>query len=351
VTIVSLADRFRELADNMTQEIQDKNRPRLENTYRRANIAASIRADARALELLQSKLRALADAHDAGSVPPELLCLKAKAHISYVLRFEQAYRDCPKEIPREQYVAIRSTLLALGDRSAGQVTPQDRIRQMERDLIGSKIPGFFPTPANIVSAMLELADIQPGDTVLEPSAGKGNVADRVRERHPDATLECVERHASLRSILQVKGHTVTSYDFMEHTGEYDVIVMNPPFELFQDIKHVRRAWDLLRSGGRLVSVMSESPFFRQDKIAVEFRGWLEERGALVIPLPEGAFKESNTSVRTRLVVLDKDGAAPAEAPDEQPTAAPTLPEDRFQFALPGTGAPDKRIPWRQLKMF
>jgi hypothetical protein len=350
VNIVSLADRFRELADNMTKEIADKNRPRLENTYRRANIAASIRQDARALELLQSKLRALADAHDAGSVPPELLCLKAKAHISYVLRFEQPYRDCPKDIPPEQYATIRATLLALGDRSAGQVTAQDRIRQMERDLMGSKIPGFFPTPANIVSAMLELADIQPGDLVLEPSAGKGNIADLVRERHPDAKLECVERHGSLRSILQVKGHTVTSYDFMEHTGAYDVIVMNPPFELFQDIQHVRRAYDLLRDGGRLVSVMSESSFFRQDKIAVEFRAWLEERSALVIPLPEGAFKESNTNVRTRIVVLDKEDAAPEEAPEEKP-AGSALPEDRFQLALPGTDAPDKRIPWRQLKMF
>jgi 16S rRNA G1207 methylase RsmC len=61
------------------------------------------------------------------------------------------------------------------------------------------------------------------------------------------------------------------------TGAYDRIVMNPPFENGQDIAHVEHAYELLSPGGRLVTVMSEGPFFRQDKNAASFRNWLEER--------------------------------------------------------------------------
>jgi len=49
----------------------------------------------------------------------------------------------------------------------------------------------------------------------------------------------------LRKILEVKGFNVVGNDFLEHKKSYDRIVMNPPFENFQDIDHVRHAYDLL----------------------------------------------------------------------------------------------------------
>ena len=62
----------------------------------------------------------------------------------------------------------------------------DPIRKLEEQLIGKKNPGFFPTPKPIISRMLELADIQPGERVLEPSAGKGDILDMLRDHHSDA---------------------------------------------------------------------------------------------------------------------------------------------------------------------
>ncbi len=73
----------------------------------------------------------------------------------------------------------------------------------------------------------------------------------------------IEINPSLREILEMKGYNVVASDFLDYGGEYDVIVMNPPFEKLQDIDHVRHAFDLLTEGGRLVAVMSESPFFRR----------------------------------------------------------------------------------------
>jgi 16S rRNA G1207 methylase RsmC len=88
-----------------------------------------------------------------------------------------------------------------------------------------------------------------------------------------------------------------------HIGGFDSIFMNPPFENLQDVDHVRHAYALLAEGGELVAVMSESPFFRMDKKAVDFRAWLDEIGGYSEQLPAGSFQESGTGVQARLVHL------------------------------------------------
>lgn len=195
---------------------------------------------------------------------------------------------------------------------------EDPIEVLERELIGKKLPGFFPTPPRIISRMLELAGILPGQSVLEPSCGKGDIMDAIAREHPGASLLGIELSRSLHDILAAKGHEVLHGDFLEHEGTYDRILMNPPFEGGADIEHVRHAYELLSPGGRLVSVMSEGPFFRADSKAQGFRAWLEALGATTEELPEGSFtgKEAfrETSVATRLVVIEKGQVPGAEPP-------------------------------------
>lgn len=184
---------------------------------------------------------------------------------------------------------------------------QRTIKAKERQLANAKIEGFFPTPKAIVEKMLDEAAIKPGEKVLEPSAGKGNIADAIRENHPDNALDVVEWNTSLNELLTEKGHNVVGVDFLQHSGEYDKIIMNPPFEKGQDIDHIRHAYSLLNDGGRVVCIMSEGPFYRSDKKATEFREWLDSLGGVSEKLPEGSFKasERSTGVNTRLVVIDK----------------------------------------------
>src|SRR5690606_5224314 len=109
-----------------------------------------------------------------------------------------------------------------------------------------------------------------------PSAGKGNIADAIKEAEPQADLDVIEINSRLRDILEAKGHNIVGYDFLEYNeAKYDRIVMNPPFEKGQDIDHVKHAYDLLKPVVRIVSIMSEGPFLRRDKKAAEFRDWLE----------------------------------------------------------------------------
>jgi hypothetical protein len=81
--------------------------------------------------------------------------------------------------------------------------------------------------------------------------------------------------------------------------------MNPPFEKMQDVEHVRHAYALVRPGGWLVSVVSESPFINGNKKGKEFRLWLKRICADVFDLEAGAFKESGTGVKARYIVVRK----------------------------------------------
>lgn len=185
----------------------------------------------------------------------------------------------------------------------------DPVRKAEQQLIGRDIPGFFPTPKPIIARMLELAEIEPGQRVLEPSAGKGDILDLLRDQHPDSEITAIEVNSILHEVLSAKGHTVQQGDFLDHGGQYDRVIQNPPFESGADIDHVRHAYGQLVPGGCLVSVMSAGPFFRSDRKATEFREWLLQLDHEVEDLPDDAFRGHDafrqTGVRTKLVTISK----------------------------------------------
>ncbi|GAA2861067.1 methyltransferase [Nonomuraea rubra] len=169
--------------------------------------------------------------------------------------------------------------------------------------------GYFPTPPTVVEHLLDLANLSAGSTVLEPSAGTGAIAGPMAAR--GLVVDCVELDPERAAVVREAGYArqVLLADFLtvqlgDLAGErYDAAVMNPPFAKQADITHVRHALDLVKPGGRLVSVMSISVSFRTNRTAADFRALLDERGGEVIPLPEDAFRESGTGVRTAIVVI------------------------------------------------
>lgn len=164
------------------------------------------------------------------------------------------------------------------------------------------IPSFFETPPPVVERMIEEADIQPGMSVLEPSAGRGGIADRLPG---DVAITVAERSSTLRDELQRKGYQPL-LDGLEVQGTFDRIIMNPPFEANADIDHARHAFDRnLKPGGRLVAIVGAGAFQRQGKKEQAFRDWLDALGASYEPLPDDTFKRSGTLARSYLVVVDK----------------------------------------------
>jgi phospholipid N-methyltransferase len=165
-------------------------------------------------------------------------------------------------------------------------------------------PQLFPTPPDLAARVVALADIRPGHTVLEPSAGTGNLVRAIRDAAPGAVITAVEINRELALALaqvlggRAEGFTATCADFLSLNGElgrFDRIVMNPPFERGADIEHIRHAYAKLAPGGRLVAICANGPRQREE---------LGELCAAWIDLPPGSFKEQGTNVNAAIVVID-----------------------------------------------
>lgn len=219
--------------------------------------------------------------------------------------------------------ATRDALTALDRPVDPKQKKAETIDQMERALVGRKIPGFFPTPEHVIERMLDEAQIVEGELVLEPSAGSGAIMDAIKVADVGAEVEGLEYAQTLQELLKAKDHKIIGEDFMKYEGgPYDKIVMNPPFEKNQDIAHVLHAYSLLRPGGRIVSIMSEHPFFASDKASKDFRKWLDEIDHTTEKLPD-AFRKGKirtTGVSSRMVVINKPEAQEAKKPE--PVEAP-----------------------------
>lgn len=428
---VGIAKNIRSQAQAMQKTIDAKRNPAVASqnpTARRANIAAGMAKESNHLEIIQSKLSAVADALEAGTLPESLNKLTKKTQVEALERYlsrakgrrerEQkvSYQDSKNTSVSEKDVAFASfedhahpshlkdllqatenmkgvkdaraavqrvisrdgkiydfaemdaiealikkaeqagkdkgfakyikdgladfkRLREMGIESTDQLqqtlkdylslgverkgpTKEQKIKELERQLIGAKFPGYFPTPRAVVERMLEEAGIEPGMSVLEPSAGKGNIADVIREKVPEAEIDVLEMQEPLRGILEAKEYRIVpEADFLQYdVGEdYDRIIMNPPFEQGQDMDHVKHAYELLKPGGRLVSIMSEGPFFRGDKKATAFREWMDELGGTSEKLPEKSFTgkdaDRQTGVAARMVVIDKAAARVKTKPE------------------------------------
>lgn len=194
---------------------------------------------------------------------------------------------------------------------AGKVEA-DPVKIAERAIIGQKIGvDFFPTPKPLAERMAQLAGVEPGARVLEPSAGNGNLADAAKAA--GAAVDTVEVSDALRKILEAKGHTLAGRDFesFEPGEQYDAVIMNPPFSNRLDAAHIMRAWGMVRPGGKLVAIAGEGVFFGSDSKAQAFRDWLDDNGAEVEKLPAGTFEDkfllATTSANARLIVMQKPG--------------------------------------------
>lgn len=169
-------------------------------------------------------------------------------------------------------------------------------------------PQLFITPPTLAARMVEAADIQPGMRILEPSAGTGNILAAIPGDTCRIAVELNQTLANATRLHQLA--SVHCADFLQCNGElgqFDRILMNPPFADGQDVDHVSHALGMLKPGGRLVAIMSAGVTFRQDRRTAAFRALVESRGGTVDALPAGSFKVSGTEVSTVLVVIDAEG--------------------------------------------
>ena len=131
---------------------------------------------------------------------------------------------------------------------------------------------FYPTPTSVIERMLLGIELQ-NKTILEPSAGKGNIVDYLHSNGAKEVLTC-EINDDLAKIVATKSRLIAD-DFLtlqsEDVSHIDMIIMNPPFS--QDDKHILHAWEIAPPGCEIISLCNyqtlKNAYSRERKILKE----------------------------------------------------------------------------------
>lgn len=125
---------------------------------------------------------------------------------------------------------------------------------------------FYPTPETIINKMLCDIDFRMIQSILEPSAGSGNIVEAIKKKEKfysstynkvNYDIDCIEADQNLQSILKGKNFRVVYNDFLTYDTmkEYDLIIMNPPFS--NGCKHLLKALEMQqRNGGAIVCLLN-----------------------------------------------------------------------------------------------
>lgn len=171
---------------------------------------------------------------------------------------------------------------------------------------------FYPTPESVINTMLLGEDIL-GKTILEPSAGSGNIVKWLKKNGAGEVIAC-EKEKYLQKLLAGECNLLAE-DFLsvkaEQVSHIDYIVMNPPFS--NGVKHVKHAFDIAPAGCTIIalcntsnlenSYSSERQEFRE---LIALYGCSENLGAVFVE------SERRTDVQVSLIKLYKE----AEGEDE-----------------------------------
>lgn len=188
--------------------------------------------------------------------------------------------------------------------------PEENPTKKESTAVAKDL-AFYRTPEKVawkvINKIYKHDDIE---WVLEPSCGDGALLDLLVEFFKgDAAVAGVEVDPDRVKECRMKRHAVYEGNFLEMDLEpmYGLVVMNPPFYGKHWMKHVRKAWSLLKPGGQLLAILPGSAWHDGHLSSLDLPGangssyyhetWTD--------LPPGSFIESGTGVPTGIFDLTK----------------------------------------------
>jgi hypothetical protein len=222
-----------------------------------------------------------------------------------------------KSDPTQDAESAKKQIQQIGTDFVRQLPTQTN-RSGNKDLLQQ-----FSTPPHYAFAATWVANLNKGDTVLEPSAGTGNIA--VHALNSGAKVYGNELDPDRAELLdKLLGKDKVSGENAEQIAGIlpkrgvnpTVVVMNPPFsstagrtgkrDIHTASKHINEALAMLPPGGRLVAIVGEgmkpgapayNPWFRRIAEQYSLRANVGVAGE--------EYTKSGTSFGTRLLVIDK----------------------------------------------
>jgi methylase of polypeptide subunit release factors len=197
--------------------------------------------------------------------------------------------------PIERLHSLRRDNDSVGDRMDAMRARFDTYRDRHTNGTAPRVVTahqLFQTPRALAGRMVALAKIDPHHRVLEPSAGLGRILAEIMPTAPATVTACEKSPDCCRELFQnFPDVELWQGDFLERSGTFDRIVMNPPFTMRSDIKHTRHALAMLAPGGILVGLCLSTD--HREKA-------LKPLADVWDIIPAGTFRESNTGVETVL---------------------------------------------------
>lgn len=161
---------------------------------------------------------------------------------------------------------------------------------------------LFQTPRELAERMAVSVPIHSGSRILEPSAGLGRIIDAVLARGarevvavevaPQIAAELYRIDRPKMRLIQRDFLTVTPAEI----GYFDAVVMNPPFHMRADVRHILHALTFLKPGGKCAALCLDT---HQRETALRHLAASWER------LPESTFAKEGTHVRTVLATFTR----------------------------------------------
>lgn len=157
---------------------------------------------------------------------------------------------------------------------------------------------LFQTPPELARRLVDAAGVMPGARVLEPSAGLGRLLDALPAGADVVAVEIAPQLAGELFQQNRTGVRLLQRDFLtcqpEELGHFDRIVMNPPFHLRADVRHILHARRFLRPGG-VLSALCLDGHQRAELLRPVAATWE--------PIPAGTFGREGTRVATVLLTI------------------------------------------------
>jgi hypothetical protein len=198
---------------------------------------------------------------------------------------------------------LREQTEAVGETMAAE---RGRFRRLAReDSAPRAVSAFnlFQTPPELAARLAAL--LGPCERILEPSAGLGRLYRAVREADHTGGVVMVEQSPECcRELYDITADDSAAWlfqgDFLARGqtslgGLFDGVLMNPPFKMWRDIKHIEHARQFLAPGGKLVALCANGPRQRV-KLMPEADYWED--------LPAGSFKSEGTNVNAAICVFE-----------------------------------------------
>ena len=185
----------------------------------------------------------------------------------------------------------------------GDVLPDvdERPAKRQASTAVSKDLQYYPTPKAVAERLVADLYIREGERVLEPSCGCGRILDALRAKGAKDLLG-IEVDPGRAAEARAKGHSVQRANFLETvpTGDYDRVVMNPPFFGTHYARHVEHALRYLKPGGTLTAILPATARYDHGLLS---GSWQD--------LPVGSFSESGTNVNTCILTIRTESARAA----------------------------------------